>query len=401
MDRDPSSTDAAPPAGSNDRGEVSSRATVIDESPAPGDGGAAQGEARRLAEAYDAIIAEREIPYPVPYRLVRELGKGRQGIVFLAVRQGGRGCLTRHAVKLFNPAIYSTAERYWADMARVAAQVSQLQPIHSDCLVSRDVYDECRGIGYIQMTAIDGLDLQYLLSPSHLAIARSQSTDDEWRHFMNVLFRLEHDRFALQPGIAIYILRRILVGLDVMHSAGFLHGDVKPSNVMVDRHGSVKLVDFGRAAVIGERVSILLGSPLYMAPEIHNLEPGVPQSDIYSAGLVGAEMLRGSSIVDPAITDEPELMERKRTLLTDLGSAFPSYVRENDLLMSILTRMLQPEPRHRFRNALEAEGSSRGLRGVHRQLAHMGMDAEYDRELQTYLAKLADPATGHLNPYLD
>lgn len=372
--------------------------TVVDTDATPA---APDTDRPRLIEAYHAIIRERAIRYPVPYHFVRELGKGRQGVVFLAVRQGARGCLTRHAVKLYDPAIYSTSERYWTDMGRIAGQVSRLQPIHSDNLVSRDIYDECNGVGYIQMAAIDGIDLQYFLSPAHLAIARSQSSDEEWAHFMDALFRIQGDRFILQPGIALYILRKILVGLDIMHEAGYLHGDIKPSNVMIDRHGSVKLVDFGRAALIGEHVSIMLGSPLYMAPEIHRLEPGTPAADIYSAGLVGVEMLRGAPLIDPSIEDDTVLLHRKMTLLTNIEARIPSYVRENELLTSILRRMLNPDPAHRYHDAEEAEISSRGLRGVHRQLAQMGMDAEYDREIQSYLEKLADPSTGHLNPHLD
>ena len=355
----------------------------------------------RLIESYRNVIRERAIRYPVPYHLIRELGKGRQGVVFLAVRQGGRGCLTRHAVKLFDPGVYSSAEVYWTDMGRIASQVSRLQPIHTDTLAYSEVYEECAGVGYIQMVAIDGIDLQYLLDGTHLAIARSQSNDEEWSHFMDVFCRIKDGRFVLQPGIAIYLLRKILLGIDVMHEAGYLHGDVKPSNVMIDRMGSVKVVDFGRAAVIGEQVSILLGSPLYMAPEIHRLEPGTVQSDIYSTGLVGLEMLRGVPLIDTAITDQKRLLDLKMNLLNGFEDLLPKYVRENELLTSILRKMLHPEPKQRYRSAREVEGSSKGLRGVHRQLAQLGMGAEYDRELQNYLEKLADPATRHLNPRLD
>ncbi len=362
-------------------------------------GAAASADRAWLITQYERLLRERTIRHPVTYLLTRELGKGLQGVVYLAARHGARGCLTRHAIKIFNPSIYRNAENYWADMGRIARQTSRLQPIQIENLVSRDIYDEYHGIGYIQMAAIDGIDLQYLLDGSHLAITRGQSTDKEWSHFMDVLFRIEDGQFRLQPGIAVYIMRKILLGLTVMHREGFLHGDIKPSNVMIDRNGSIKLVDFGRAGTIGEPINILLGSPLYMAPELHRLEPAIVQSDLFSAGLVGLEMIRGR-IWDSAVEEENLLAEKKR-LHESLEQVVPSYARENSLLIHVLKRFTHIDPALRYSNAAEAEDSERGLRGIHRQLAQLGMDAEYDRELQRYVEKLCDPGTGHVNPRMD
>jgi len=366
------------------------------ETPPPADAGRL-----KLIDSYNAILREGGLRYPVAYHFVQELGKGRQGVVFLAVRQGARGCRTRHAVKLFDPSIYSSAERYWTDMGRIARQVSRLQPMHHDNLIGCDIYDECDGVGFIQMSAVDGIDLQYFLNAAHIAIARSQCSDDEWRHFMNVLFRLQDQRIRLTPGIAVHILRDVLAGLEQLHEAGFLHGDVKPSNIMVDRNGGIRSVDFGRAALIGERVSIQLGSPLYMAPEIHRLEPGLPQSDMYSLGLVAVELLGGRLPLDPGCTRDEELIAAKQALPGQLDRWLPAYVTENDLLMAILRKMLHPDPKQRFRSAREASGSARGLRGVHRQLAKLDIDAEYDAEIERYMEKLLDPVTGHINPRMD
>lgn len=67
------------------------------ETPPPADAGRL-----KLIDSYNAILREGGLRYPVAYHFVQELGKGRQGVVFLAVRQGARGCRTRHAVKLFD-----------------------------------------------------------------------------------------------------------------------------------------------------------------------------------------------------------------------------------------------------------------------------------------------------------
>jgi serine/threonine protein kinase len=372
--------------------------TVVEElAPAP----PSDANRLRLIDSYRAILREGALRYPVAYHFIQELGKGRQGVVFLAVRQGARGCRTRHAVKLFDPSIYSTAERYWTDMGRIAGQVSRLQPTQHANLIACDIYDECNGVGFVQMTAVDGVDLQYFLSSTHLAIARGQCTDDEWRHFMSVLFRLQGDRMLFTPGIAVHILREMLSGLEHLHEAGFLHGDIKPSNIMLDRNGGIRSVDFGRASLIGERISVQLGSPLYMAPEIHRLEPGQPQADMYSLGLVAVELLGGRIPLNPNLFQDDALLEAKMRLPDKLENWLPPYVVENDLLMNILRKMLQPEPKQRFRSAREASGSSKGLRGVQRQLAKMDFDAEYEVEIERYMKKLLDPSTGHINPRMD
>ncbi len=391
-------TEPVPNPGATSRFTELPPATILEESDprvSP------DAERLNLIGAYATIVREGVLRHPVAYHFIQALGKGRQGIVFLAVRQGARGCRTRHALKFFDPSIYSSAERYWTDMERIAAQISLLQPTHHDNLIACDLYDECDGIGFVQMNAVDGINLQYFLSAGHIAIARGQSSDEEWQHFMNVIFRLQGDRILLTPGIAVHILREVLAGLEELHEAGFLHGDIKPSNIMVDRNGGIRSVDFGRAARIGECVSIQLGSPLYMAPEIHRLEPGLPQSDMYSLGLLAVELLGGRIPIDPALSRDEDLLAAKLALPARIETWLPPYVVENDLLLSILRKMLHPNPRQRFRSAREASGSMRGLRGVQRQFAKMDIDAEYDTEIERYMEKLVDPATGHINPRMD
>ncbi len=321
-------------------------------------------------------------------------------MVFLATRQGGRGCLTRHAIKIHDPGIYSSAERYWTDMERLASQVSKLQPVHSENLVTRDTYDETNGIGYLQMAVIDGIDLQYLLSGSHLAIARSQSTDEEWDHFMNTLFRVEGAHFMLQPGVALYILRKILMGLIVLHEANYLHADIKPSNIMIDRMGSIKLVDFGRAVEIGEKISILLGSPIYMAPETHRLEPGRAQTDLFSAGLVALEMLCGESLHACVDMDDETLLNFKLSLFGRVETMLPPHIQNSKSIVRLLKRFLDPNPDQRYGSAREAEESYYRLRGIYREMG-LEANAEVDREILTYLQKITDPNTGFLNPRLE
>jgi eukaryotic-like serine/threonine-protein kinase len=346
---------------------------------------------RQLVANYQAIVNAHAIYYPVAYRFLKELGRGRQGIVFLGLRQGARGCVTRHAIKLFDPGIYSSAKKYWTDMGRIAAQTSKLQLVKSPNLVAPEIYEESNGIGYVQMEVVDGISLRYLLDGQHLEQVKARCTKDEWARFTDVIFRVEKNKVRIQPGVALYIMRQVLRGLETLHEMGFIHSDVKPANIMIDRLGYVKLVDYGRAVVAHEKVTILLGTPLYMAPETHRREPSLVQSDIYSVGLVGLEMLRGAPLTDPSKASETDLLHYKATLPEQLPDLLPEYVRQNAQFVVLLQRFLEPDPKRRYPSAEEAEVGSQGLLLVHKQLAQLGKDTEYGRELENYLAKLMSP----------
>ncbi len=380
------------------RVELTDNDTVTDIRPSvdAADRGHGMGS-RQLMENYHALIRARAIYYPVAYLFQRELGRGRQGIVYLGLRQGARGCITRHAIKLFDPSIYPSAKKYWTDMGRMAIQTSRLQTVRSPNLVARDIYEESNGIGYIQMEAIDGMDLRCLMMREHLERAHARSTKQQWARFTDSIFRLEGEHFQIQPGVALYLMRQVLRGLETLHDLGFAHSDIKPANIMVDRLGYAKLVDYGRAVMLNESTSFLLGSPLYMAPETHRREPSTEQTDIYSVGLVGLEMLRGEPLVNASKMTESDLHEFKLTLLERLPSMLPPHVQQNEHLVYLFQRFLDPNPERRFPNAEEAESGRDGLTVVHKQLAQLGKDTEYGRELSNYLAKLVNPKSDQID----
>lgn len=379
------------------RVELADNDTVTDFDPVPDAGDRTYGMgSRQLLENYQALIRAKALYYPVAYLFQRELGRGRQGIVFLGLRQGARGCITRHAIKLFDPSLYPNAKKYWTDMGRMAIQTSRLQTVRSPNLVARDVYEESNGIGYVQMEVVDGMDLRCLMSPLHLERARRRSKKQEWDRFTDAVFRTEKGRLQIQPGVALYLMRQALRGLETLHNLGFVHSDIKPANIMVDRLGYAKLVDYGRAVMLNEKTSFLLGSPLYMAPETHRREPSTAQTDLYSVGLVGLEMLRGEPLVDASKMTEADLHEFKLTLLDRLPDMLPPHVQQNEHLVYLFQRFLDPNAERRFPNAEEAESGNEGLNVVHKQLAQLGKDTEYGRELSNYLAKLVNPRTDQI-----
>ncbi|MBN2311071.1 MAG: protein kinase [Candidatus Hydrogenedentes bacterium] len=96
------------------------------------------------------------------------------------------------------------------------------------------------------------------------------------------------------------IAAKIAETLDVAHKAGIIHRDVKPTNVMIDENGQVKLSDFSLARLLDGSVTQLtgennvLGTPAYMSPEQCEGLNAVPQSDLYSLGIMIYEMATGS-----------------------------------------------------------------------------------------------------------
>jgi len=92
------------------------------------------------------------------------------------------------------------------------------------------------------------------------------------------------------------ILTAVLKGLQAAHSAGFVHGDIKPENVLLGDRGEVKVTDFGLARAIEDgdhRASLLMGTAAYLAPEQASDRTPDPRSDLYSTGILLFEMLTG------------------------------------------------------------------------------------------------------------
>lgn len=96
------------------------------------------------------------------------------------------------------------------------------------------------------------------------------------------------------------IVEQLARGLQAMHRQQMLHQDLRPSNIMIDRAGTVKIIDFGSVRVAGiaeasnpaERQPIL-GTAQYTAPEYFLGEPGTARSDLFSLAVITYEMLSG------------------------------------------------------------------------------------------------------------
>jgi serine/threonine-protein kinase len=108
------------------------------------------------------------------------------------------------------------------------------------------------------------------------------------------------DRGRLSAAESLAVMDRVLAALSAAHSAGLVHRDVKPENVLVTADGRVKVADFGLArAVAGSTVtttgSVLMGTAAYLAPEQFEYGTADARSDVYSAGILLFELLTGTT----------------------------------------------------------------------------------------------------------
>ena len=106
---------------------------------------------------------------------------------------------------------------------------------------------------------------------------------------------------AMPPAQAVAVMQDVLGALVAAHTSGVVHRDLKPSNVLMDSAGRARVMDFGIAARISvqaapEQLAVVAGTPAYMAPEAVRGEAITPLMDVYSAGLMLAELLWGKQI---------------------------------------------------------------------------------------------------------
>lgn len=108
------------------------------------------------------------------------------------------------------------------------------------------------------------------------------------------------EKGALSPERAIHIFLQVLEGIGFVHKFGIMHGDIKPSNILLDQQGMAKVADFGLSSLLphkekGRGETLSGGTPSYMSPEQILNEKVDFRSDIYSLGVTFFYMLTGQS----------------------------------------------------------------------------------------------------------
>jgi eukaryotic-like serine/threonine-protein kinase len=208
-----------------------------------------------------------------------------------------------------------------------------------------------------------------------------------WNYINEVIVTGGQVQPKLKPGIAVAVVRDCLAALAALHREGIVHGDLKPSNIMLKRTGNAKIVDLGSAFELEKVPPRRTCTPTYAAPEVLEGDECTPRSDLASLGYVLIETLAGQPPF-AGLTNFASLLEAKRSLTQRLPQILPDEVVRNDLLMSFCRGLVAPDPMRRFPSAEAADLVKEGAASFQRQLIVSNLASEYDNEIRVWLEDL-------------
>lgn len=342
-----------------------------------------------LEEKYSLLLDMQQVRFSSRRQLVRQLGSGGQGVVYLSFRSGMEGFSLPVALKLFSPKPYKSSGHYRREMGRMARVALRVAQVQQDNLI--DVHDFLNndGIHLMEMEWIDGMDMRRLLRKDAFQRVRKQVSARRWRDFNQVVVTEGHQQPRLKPGIAIAILRECLNGLDALHRAGIVHCDMKPGNIMLKRSGNVKLIDIGSAFHKDDPPRQMPCTPQYAAPEVLLGEVATPQSDLASLGYVLLEMLSGrhpftEQSYAAAIAAKQDAIASLPRMLPPEEFAF------GELLIPLIQRLIDPDPKKRFASAEAANLGEFGAAEFEHILVKGDFKFEYGIEIRQWIEQFED-----------
>jgi len=228
------------------------------------------------------------------YRILEKLGEGGMGEVYLA--QDTK--LDRRVALKFLPAQLASDGEFKERFKREAQAAAALN--HPNIITIHEVA-EYESRPYIAMEYVEGEPLKDLITKKDLPINK-----------------------------VIDISMQICEGLAKAHQAGIIHRDIKPQNILLDKDGRVRILDFGlaklkRAAMLTQ-IGTTLGTVAYMSPEQAQGKEADPRSDIFSFGVVLYEMITGklpfkgeheAAVIYSIVNENPEPLARYKSDLPD------------------------------------------------------------------------------------
>ena len=312
-----------------------------------------------LIAKYDSVSRLDRIHWSTNLRLIREIGRGGQGTVFLAERVGADGFNLPVAVKVFSPEPYLRPEDYDQDMRRVAKIASKVAAIQNEHLLSVNHFLDRNRIRVMIMERIEGYDLRKLLTPKMLGIVQDRVSEKRWTRIQKNLVCPGREQPKLNPIQALFVIQGCLAGLKSMHEHGLVHGDVKPANIMINRCGSAKLIDIGSAADETVPAKFKACTPAYAAPEVLDGQSPTMSSDLVSLGYVFMELVAGKPLFRN-VDDLAKLSDEKRHVASALIDLFGEIEKNTDELvavcMELVTAADEYDAANRITNLIDETG---------------------------------------------
>jgi hypothetical protein len=250
------------------------------------------------------------------YRLVRLLGVGGMGAVYMAEHRVMQRPVALKVINRAYTARATSVERFRREV-RAAARLA-----HPNIVTAHDA-DNAGDTHFLVMEYVEGIGLG----------------------------RLVKERGPLPVAEACAYIRQAALGLQHAHEKGMVHRDVKPDNLIRCADGTVKVLDFGLAALTAEREggltdeNAVMGTPEYMAPEqAEDSRRADIRADVYSLGCTLYYLLTGG-VPYPAETALQRILAHRDKPLPSIRQARPEVSPE---LADVLGRMLAKKPQDRY-----------------------------------------------------
>lgn len=354
----------------------------------PQSGNVSGGCSPELCGRYHELLNQKQVRWHEDIEFIDVLGQGGQGVVFLSERRGTDGFVLPVAVKMFSPERFANDILYEEEMCYMAWMAGKVARIQHDHLLTVHNWRSLNRIRFMEMECVDGFDMSQLLRQEMLDHLQDRVSFARWQHFNEVVVTAGQSHPRLMPGIAVPIIRDCLGALGALHREGIVHGDVKPSNIMLKKTGNAKVVDIGSAFQIESRPIARPYTLAYAAPEVLEGKEITPRSDIASLGYVLIEMLSGRRLFSAG--SELSGLDGRLLLASQLHKILPPSVASSELLMNFCKSLIAPDPNKRFENAEAADLFKDGAADFHRQLIKGDLSCEYEPEIRNWLDELED-----------
>ncbi len=132
---------------------------------------------------------------------------------------------------------------------------------------------------------------------------------------------------TLSLGDALLVFRMVATGLSALHQQGYVHCDIKPNNILINKAGTIKIIDLGQSCPIGTIKSRIQGTPDYIAPEQVRRKTLGPKTDIFNLGATMYWALTGKNV--------PTLIPKKNGLLAERAKCFAPHELKRQLPIGV------------------------------------------------------------------
>ncbi len=261
------------------------------------------------------------------FRIIEMLGRGGMGQVYKAV---DTKIGEKVALKIIRPDIAAEpgVVARFADEIRLARRIA-----HPNVCRMFDMGEE-GGAPFIAMEYVPGEELRNVIRMTP----------------------------SLSAGQTAHIGKQVAAGLAEAHRLGIIHRDLKPQNIMIDRDGAARIMDFGLARLVRADAGrtgrgVMVGTPDYISPEQADGAEIDARSDLYSLGVVLFEMATGR-VPFPAATPLAAAVKHTTEAPPDPRTVRPGIP---DDLAELILRLLDKDPARRVQTAAEVRDALEGI----------------------------------------